>query len=128
MIEKMPCKKLDEMCVDIINTLGFPIKHPCKVKGKKILTKSQLDDYEEIVSRDHRDLDIYLISLIFEENSKEGPCKYPWKLRMNINTTEDLKALIHELMYIRDSVKLIKHVDDHVFIDFYLKYERYLTF
>jgi hypothetical protein len=119
-------KKLDELCIDIINTLGFVIKHPNVVKNIKILTKEQIINYEELIDIRNRDLTIYLVSFIFIQNDNEGEQKYPWKLQKILNNKQDLRDLINELYNIKQSVKLVKNYDDSEFIDVYYKYERYL--
>jgi hypothetical protein len=119
-------KKLDELCVDIINTLGFSLKHPCATKDIKILNGQQIDNYEELVSINKRDLQIYLKSFVFEENDKQCSQKYPWKLQKPLENKQDLKNLLNKLYQIKQHVKMIKVVEEYEFIDIYSKYEKYL--
>jgi hypothetical protein len=85
-------KLLHELCVDIVNTLGFTIKHPTALKNIKILNRKQLNDYEELISFENRDITIYLISLVFRVNDKKIPIY-----------TED----IHGLLLIFHKIKTI---------------------
>jgi len=119
-------KKLDELCVDIICTLKFSLKHPCNFNNIKILTKQQIDSYEELIDINNRELSIYLISFIFEKNYGETEQKYPWKLQKKLNNKQDLKNLINELYLIKNSVKMIREVEEHEFINVYEKYQIYL--
>lgn len=64
-------KLLSDLCIDIVNSLGFTIKHPTVLKNIKILNRQQLNDYEELISFENRDITIYLMSLVFRVNDKK---------------------------------------------------------
>ncbi len=119
---------MSELCIDIVNALGFVIKHPSIVKNIKILNRQQINDYEELVSFEQRDITIYVFSLIFRVNDKKSidiHGTYTWTLIDVPKNKDDLKKLFNTLYEIKNSVKNIKGIEDSQLIDIYYKYEKY---
>jgi hypothetical protein len=130
-----------EICTDILK-LGFELKHPCVTKNIKHLSREQLCVYENLIDIPLRDINIYMVSLLFRVNDKKEPLVYgtgAWTLIKVPQTKEDLKDLVNTLLYIKKSVGPLYFIEqssrihkrrliteDHHILDFYLKYEKYL--
>lgn len=117
---------ITELCRDIIN-IGFRIKHPSSLVHMKILDASELEQYERVTLLSERDINKYILSLIFVKNDKNNikDCgSHAWTLKYVLENKKDLQNLIIDLDYIRQSV--INNIKEKDIIDLYYKYERYL--
>lgn len=119
-------KALDNLCIDIIKC-GFTLKHPSVVLGKiKILNKEQLEKYEEITPLAGRDMQIYLVSLVFIQQGKfyGSDYIYPWGLVNVPKNRKELRDLVNLLYDI--STKTKNSIMRTELTDLYYKYEKYL--